>query len=147
MTTRTEKHYQAMRYRRLLGGQHKIQETIRRVSAERIAAVLLSHVRPDSALDVGCGRGFFLAALEKAGVCDFQGIDGPWLAADLLCVKSDRVRLSDLEVPLDVGRRFDLVVSMEVAEHLPQERADSFVADLVRHGDMILFSAAVPFQG
>lgn len=120
---------------------------MRRVSAERIAEVLLSHVRPDSALDVGCGRGFFLAALGKAGVRDFYGIDGPWLAADMLCVESDRVRTADLEAPLDAGRRYHLVVSMEVAEHLTLERADSFVADLVRHGDLILFSAAVPFQG
>jgi hypothetical protein len=35
---------------------------------------------------------------------------------------------------------------MEVAEHLPEDRAETFVDDLVRHGSLVLFSAAVPGQ-
>ena len=53
----------------------------------------------------------------------------------------------DLTTPFSLGRRFDLVQSLEVAEHLPAHLADRFVADLVAHGDVILFSAAVPHQG
>jgi hypothetical protein len=48
---------------------------------------------------------------------------------------------------VSLGRRFDLVVSLEVAEHLDASAADGFVASLVRHGDVVLFSAAIPFQG
>jgi hypothetical protein len=39
------------------------------------------------------------------------------------------------------------VVSLEVAEHLPESSADTFIESLVAHGDVILFSAAVPGQG
>lgn len=53
----------------------------------------------------------------------------------------------DLTQPLSLGRKFDLCVSMEVAEHLPPSRADSFVADLVGLAPVVLFSAAVPEQG
>lgn len=40
-----------------------------------------------------------------------------------------------------------MVISLEVAEHLPENRAEGFVRDLCLLGDIILFSAAVPRQG
>ena len=42
---------------------------------------------------------------------------------------------------------FDLVVSLEVAEHLRPEKSKMFVKQLTKLGDNILFSAAIPFQG
>lgn len=54
---------------------------------------------------------------------------------------------ADLSQPIELGRRFDLAQSLEVAEHLPRERAAIFVGNLVRHSSMILFSAAPPGQG
>jgi hypothetical protein len=53
----------------------------------------------------------------------------------------------DPERSFDLGRRFDLVVCLEVAEHLSADAADQFIASLTRHVPMILFSAAIPFQG
>jgi hypothetical protein len=46
-----------------------------------------------------------------------------------------------------LNHRFDLVISLEVAEHLPADCAEGFVEDLTRHGDAVLFSAAIPGQG
>src|SRR6185437_3265527 len=46
-----------------------------------------------------------------------------------------------------VGRRFDLACSLEVAEHLPRERASDFVGLLTRSAPIVLFSAAIPGQG
>ncbi|HTU82550.1 MAG TPA: hypothetical protein VMF61_10495, partial [Candidatus Acidoferrales bacterium] len=45
------------------------------------------------------------------------------------------------------GRTFDLAISLEVAEHLPESSAASFVATLTTLAPAVLFSAAVPFQG
>ena len=53
----------------------------------------------------------------------------------------------DLKRPLQLERRFDLVLSLEVAEHLPEECAATFVESLIGLGSVILFSAAIPFQG
>jgi hypothetical protein len=53
----------------------------------------------------------------------------------------------DLSFPFDLGRRFDLVQCLEVAEHLPERAADGLIDSIVRHGDVVLFSAAVPGQG
>src|SRR5262249_16591961 len=38
-------------------------------------------------------------------------------------------------------------ISLEVAEHLSESAAESFVANLVLHAPAVLFSAAIPFQG
>ena len=46
-----------------------------------------------------------------------------------------------------LNRRFGLVESLEVAEHLSPKRADSFIEDLTNLGDVILFSAAIAGQG
>ena len=54
---------------------------------------------------------------------------------------------ADLTHPLQLDRQFDLVLSLEVAEHIPAGRAATFIDSLVRHGDAILFSAAIPRQG
>lgn len=44
-------------------------------------------------------------------------------------------------------RRYDLAISLEVAEHLPPHRAKNFVGLLTDLSDFILFPAAIPFQG
>ncbi|MBA3441204.1 MAG: hypothetical protein H0T92_15175 [Pyrinomonadaceae bacterium] len=53
----------------------------------------------------------------------------------------------DLQKPLRLDRQFDLVVSLEVAEHLPSQCAETFTDSLVSLGEIVLFSAAIPFQG
>jgi len=55
--------------------------------------------------------------------------------------------IADFTRPLPVHRQFDLVVSLEVAEHLPSAHAETFVQSLTRLGPVVLFSAAIPFQG
>jgi hypothetical protein len=40
-----------------------------------------------------------------------------------------------------------MVLSLEVAEHLPKESAENFVLSLTNLGDIVVFSAAIPFQG
>jgi len=48
---------------------------------------------------------------------------------------------------LTLNRKYDLAISLEVAEHLPEQFADLFVKTLILHSDIILFSAAIPGQG
>ena len=65
----------------------------------------------------------------------------------MLEIPTDRFLALNLSQPLPIKQQFDLVVSLEVAEHLPCECAKVFVESLVKLGPVILFSAAVPFQG
>ncbi|HLX33018.1 MAG TPA: class I SAM-dependent methyltransferase [Gaiellaceae bacterium] len=107
---------------------------------------MLEHVPVESALDAGCGAGGWLATLQQLGVDDFVGIDGAYLDRATLEIPPEHFLALDLVEPFDLGRGFDLVLSLEVAEHLPAAAADGFVASLVRHAPVVLFSAAVPHQ-
>jgi len=118
-----------------------------RASAAVIAPLVVQLLHPASILDVGCGRGTWLHAFADLGVHDLVGVDGPHVATADLEIPPESFVAHDLREPLDLGRRFDLVVSLEVAEHLPPDRASTFVDSLTRHADAVLFSAAIPFQG
>jgi SAM-dependent methyltransferase len=123
------------------------QRDLNRASALKILGLLFERFKPRSVLDVGCGLGTWLAAARELGVEDVFGVDGEWLDTARLDVEADEVMRVDLESGIALERHFDLVISLEVAEHLHERAADSFVSSLARHGDVVLFSAAIPFQG
>lgn len=127
--------------------RHAKDDVARAHSAERVLRALFTSFRPRSLLDIGCGVGFWLAAAERLGIVDLVGVEGPWVEDVALRVDQDRLVVHDLEGGLDLGRRFDLVVSIEVAEHLSAAAAGTFVQSLVCHSDLVLFSAAIPGQG
>jgi SAM-dependent methyltransferase len=74
-------------------------------------------------------------------------VDGEYVDRSLLQIPEARFVAYDLTKEIDLKRSFDLVVSLEVGEHLPAAAADVFVDSLVRHGPVVLFSAAVPCRG
>lgn len=123
-----------------------IEQGARR-SARTIIPQVKHALRCESVLDVGCGAGAWLAEYREAGVEDVTGVDDDYVNRDRLLVPHDRFRAVDVSQPFDLGRRFELVQSLEVAEHLPPQSSRTFVRNLVAHGDRILFSAAVPGQG
>lgn len=116
-------------------------------AARRVVPVLVNAFRPRSVVDVGCGTGAWLAEFRRAGIEDIAGFDGEWVPADALEIPRECFSKVELSEPLTAGRRFDLVVSLEVAEHLPARAAAAFVRSLGSLGDIVVFSAAIPFQG
>jgi len=118
-----------------------------RHSARVILGMLFEILRPQAVLDVGCGLGSWLAAARDLGVPTVQGLEGPWLDPTQAEVDPACLATVDLEQDFALGRTFDLVICLEVAEHLPPARAESFIRCLTAHGQTIVFSAAIPFQG
>jgi hypothetical protein len=80
-----------------------------------------------------------------------QGFDGAWVQEADLEIPANDFTPCDLAtvVPGALGSsgRYDLMLSLEVAEHLPANAGPSFVATLCALGDVVLFSAAIPHQG
>ena len=118
-----------------------------RASAREVAQLLLGEISIASLLDIGAGHGAWAAEWLAAGVKDVLAVDGDYVKREQLAIPSEHFRPHDLATPLDLGRKFDLVQTLEVAEHLAADKADLFVDNLIRNGDVILFSAAVPHQG
>lgn len=105
-------------------------------SAALIAPIVTELVQPRSVVDLGCGQGEWLQAFDadlKMGV-DIAAPDGPGYA-----------RL-DLTEPFYLGWLFDLIICLEVAEHLPESAEETLMQTISQHGDTVLFSAAVPGQ-
>jgi SAM-dependent methyltransferase len=115
-------------------------------SARRVVPKLSAALPLRSVVDFGCGEGAWLRAWCETGA-SVTGIDGPYIDRGQLLIGQSEFRAADIAEPIDLGRQFDLVQSLEVAEHLPSIRADTFIDTLTTHGPLILFSAAVPGQG
>ncbi|HEV3481456.1 MAG TPA: methyltransferase domain-containing protein [Candidatus Acidoferrales bacterium] len=116
-------------------------------SAEEIVPLVLGLVPARSVVDVGCGDGSWLSVFRRNGVLDVLGIDGDYVQRDTLQIPPEQFQAADLSKPVQAGRKFDLAVSLEVAEHLPPESAATFVESLTQLAPVVLFSAAIPLQG
>ena len=116
-------------------------------SAQVVVRTLVDWLAPQSVIDVGCGAGAWAAAFADQGVDTVHGVDALWLPQDVLQIPASDFIAHDLRTPLSLNRQYDLVLSLEVAEHLPEAQAATFVASLVGLGDIVVFSAAIPNQG
>lgn len=125
-----------------------VRDSIRegtRASAEVLVPILaglvpnLTHV-----VDVGCGEGWWCKQFELIPAVDAVGVDH---ADTVPVLGGDQFVRADLRRPLQRLGTFDLALCLEVAEHLPAERAPGLVADLCALAPVVAFSAAIPGQG
>lgn len=115
-------------------------------AAERILGLVGAKVPMASVVDVGCGTGTWLAAALAHGATRAVGVDAPYVSqADMVDGRID-FRSQDLETQIALDERFDLALCLEVAEHLSEDRAESFVRDLCGLSEVVLFGAAIPGQ-
>jgi SAM-dependent methyltransferase len=114
-----------------------------------IVPLIFKFISPKSIVDFGCGLGTWLRAFKETGVEEIFGLDGKWCKTELLFknISPKEFKFVDLENPIVLDKTYDFVISLEVAEHLSEKKADVFVQSLVNAGKIILFSAAVPKQG
>lgn len=115
-------------------------------SAEAILGLLWQISQPRSVIDVGCGRGAWLAAAERLGAEVLTGLDGDWVDTKDLLSANIRFIPTALEGDFRIENQHDLCISMEVAEHLPKSSAEAFVEKLCAASRLVLFSAAVKGQ-
>ncbi len=114
--------------------------------ASLMMPTIISMLQPHNMVDLGCGQGIFCAEAKKHGV-EVLGIDGDYVDRKQLLINENEFLAYDLSKPLQLGKKFDLAISLEVAEHIKPEFADVFVDNLTNLSDTIVFSAAIPLQG
>ena len=115
-------------------------------SAEEIVPEIIGILNPSSVVDVGCGVGTWLKVFKKFKKEVF-GIDFNVADKKLFLIKKTEFKKCDLRAPINLKKRFDLAISLEVAEHIDIKFADTFLDSLTSLSDKIIFSAAIPFQG
>lgn len=95
----------------------------------RIIVDTVRRLQPQSIIDVGCGNGANLEAIQQAlDITDLMGID---VSEQALGVARQRVRGDFRTLDLEretIDRKFDLVLTSQVIEHLHDD--DRFLAKL-----------------
>ena len=118
------------------------------LSAREMVPMIYDLFKPKSVIDIGCGVGGWLKAFKEiCKVDDVRGVDGEYVKTDNLKIPRDKFFSYDLTTFYDAGRSFDLSMSLEVGEHLPDKAADDFVKTLTSAARKVVFSAAIPGQG
>lgn len=101
---------------------------------------------PESVLDFGCGDGHWLKAFKDMTTAVACGVELFPIANDFV-PNCAQLFIHDLREPLELGKRAELVLCLEVAEHMNREAADTLCYTLVTHTkNNLLFSAAGPGQ-
>lgn len=108
--------------------------------------LLIDMYNPKSVLDLGCNIGTWLKAFEVNGVTDVVGVDGLNMVDDFLVFKSKFIA-HDLTTHLYLKRKFDIVLCLEVAEHLDERYSEVLIDNAVNHSDLVIWSAAPIGQG
>jgi glycosyltransferase involved in cell wall biosynthesis len=110
--------------------------------ADRLGPCLVRQLHPKKFLDLGCGPGMHVRVMDSLGV-DSLGIELDDRAQD------PRIKNESI---LELHGKYtaDLVMSLEVAEHIPEEFADDIVqnvVDSIEPGGTLVWTAAHPGQG
>ena len=113
--------------------------------ADVMMPIILNVLNPHSIVDFGCGIGAFLVEAVIRGI-EVLGIDGDYINRDDLLFPDKYFYPFDLSEEMNINKKYDLAMSLEVAEHISEEYADVFVSNIVQSADIIIFSAAIPRQ-
>ncbi len=104
--------------------------------AERIAA----DIAPRRVLDAGCAMGFLVETLRERGI-DARGIDlSDFAISQVHPPIQPFCRVGSITE--DLGGDYDLIVSIEVAEHMPTRAAEQAIANICAHTGDVLFSSS-----
>lgn len=97
-----------------------------------------------SIVDFGCGMGEYVKYLKASGLyC--EGYDGNPNTPEL---SEGFAQVADLSVPLELKRKFNWVLSLEVGEHIPKKYERIFIENLIKHCQSgIVLSWALKGQG
>ena len=91
-----------------------------------------------------------LKACLDCGVKTIRGVDGSWVNKEFLAIPEEFFTQYDLSKPglgNIIPEKFDLTISLEVAEHINSCDTEAYMDNLTSFSDVILFSAAIPGQG
>lgn len=109
--------------------------------------ILIEMYKPKSVIDFGCNVGWWLKSFMDNGVTDVIGFDGHNMIPELKIPRKN-FSVCDLTVRALVSReKRDLLICLEVADHLDEKFANKLVKNAINCGKTIIWSAATKGQG
>jgi glycosyltransferase involved in cell wall biosynthesis len=116
---------------------YNYMEEEERPCAARIAEWIVKTLNPKNVLDVGCGPGMYVDEILKCNV--------PALGIEVSDqIQKPYVRNKSL---FDMTETADVVMCLEVAEHIPENKADDIVQKIISATErLLIWSAAIPGQ-
>jgi SAM-dependent methyltransferase len=126
---------------------HYSDREMRVLNAVKCLRVVRQFLPFESAVDFGCGIGGWLVAAKQLGATQVLGIDGAWIESAEILLPREEVLVRDLaQDTVDLSRTYDLCLSVEVGEHLPEKSADLLCDNLTNASNFLVFSAATRGQ-
>ena len=100
-------------------------------------------ISTDTIIDLGCGKGDYVKNLRRNGIST-DGLDGNPHTKDWL----DNALIHDLSKEITFEKKYNWVLSLEVAEHLPKQFEENYIANVHNNNlDGVVLSWAVAGQG
>ena len=110
---------------------------------QRFADHIVQDFAPKSVLDIGCAFGYMVKYLRERGV-EAWGIDTSTYAisqADEKIQPYLRVSSACDNLPNDMPQHYDMVINIEVIEHMTMEDGSKALDKMCTYADIILFSS------
>lgn len=107
---------------------------------DKIAKTIARDITPTTMIDAGCAKGFLVEALRNNSV-QAWGIDISEYAINSVH-ESVKPYCQQGSVVEPFNQRYDLLISIEVLEHLQKEDSEKAVQNFCAHTDDILFSSS-----
>jgi GT2 family glycosyltransferase/SAM-dependent methyltransferase len=110
---------------------------------DQIAEKIQTDIQPKSVLDAGCAMGFLVEKLRERSI-EAYGIDvSEYAIRKVHPSVQGYCHVASVTEPLP--RKYDLIVCIEVLEHLPQAEGKRALENLCANANMLLFSST-PFD-
>ncbi len=106
----------------------------------KVANRIVADMRPHRVLDAGCAFGFLVETLRERGV-EAEGVDLSAFAIDSVHA-SVRPYCRQGSIAEELGGIYDLIVTIEVLEHLPAREGERAIENICAHTTDVLFSSS-----
>ena len=108
-----------------------------------IADQIIADLHPKNVLDAGCAKGFLVEGLRNRGV-EAWGIDiSEYAIQEVFDTIKPYCKVGSITDPFP--QKYDLIVTIEVVEHMAAEMGKKAIANMCAHTDRVLFSST-PFD-
>ncbi|MHB0989215.1 MAG: class I SAM-dependent methyltransferase [Bellilinea sp.] len=104
-----------------------------------IADQIIADLQPKNVLDAGCAKGFLVEGLRNRGA-EAWGIDiSEHAIQEVFDTIKPYCKVGSITDPF--SQKYDLIVTIEVVEHMPAVMGKKAIENMCAHADRILFSS------